>query len=665
MNLDSKVTEIKSISTKSADLLSKLEIFNIRDLLTYFPVRYLDTSTQSSIRDLILNDNIDDSSLLKAKLVEFKSNFIRGGKSIQAGIIEDVTGSIKVSWFNQTFLKRALQVDNEYYFYGKLKKKGDRYSFYPQTFEKVTVDKQSIHLGGIIPEYRLINGVSKKTFRRWMHNCIESLATIEIENELEELGVEINLKDSLKNIHFPNDYETLDKSLQELSVAELTSIFLRMLKKAEVKKGAKPPTVTTSFNPDNIFTLLKNLTPFNLTDDQESIILNFLKEIKSGKLINQIIQGDVGSGKTIIAIAACLAMATNGYQSVVLTPTTILAKQHYNTFKSILDKLNISIELVTSEAKSKNTGQILIGTSAVLARRKNIVKKLGLVIVDEQHKFGVEQREQLLKPLDLDTNEFYPHFINMTATPIPRTISQIIFDDVELKTINTKPIGRLPIKTLVVPEQKRLDSYQWIMDFLKKGQQAYWICPLILESDKLQVKSAEKTYQEIKEYFKDFKVGILHGKKKNEDKLLVMKEFKEKQIDILVSTSVIEVGVDVANATIMVIENSERFGLAQLHQMRGRVGRGEKQSWCLLFYSKNSTEIGLNKLKFMSENLNGMEIAEYDLKNRGPGEIYGVLQSGIPDLKIAKIWNKETVSQAKKYSQILWSKKIKEINLFK
>lgn len=665
MNLFDPVTEIKSISTRSAQLLEKLNIYTVKDLLTYFPVRYLDTSNIITIKELILSENPEDLVLIKTRLVEFKSNYIKGGRTIQIGIVEDDTGSIQVNWFNQKYLQNALQIGSEYLFLGKLNKKGNRFSFYPRSFEKIS-DTNTIHLGRIVPEYKLTNGISKKVFRRWMYNAIEVVKDINLKEELSKLyKTPLTLKESLTLIHFPDTFENLDKSLTTLSLYELVNIYLKLKERRQHNIQFDAPTFSSNFNVDSAFMLLESLIDFELTIDQENIIKNIFEDFKKGNLVNEIIQGDVGTGKTVIAIAACLAMAINGYQSVILAPTTILAEQHYKVFKKTLEKLKISIELVSSTNKKAQSAQILIGTSAVLARKQNLIQNLGVVVVDEQHKFGVNQREELLTPLNLTLNTVYPHFINMTATPIPRSISQVIFGDVKMEVLGSKPKGRIPIKTFMVPEIKRSDSYEWIKQALKSGDQVYWICPLIIESEKLQAKSAEKTYKELTEYYHGFKIGLLHGKLKEKEKADLMERFNKKQLDLLVSTSVIEVGIDVPNANIIVIESAERFGLAQLHQIRGRVGRGEKQSWCLLFHGSNITNKSLDRLKFMASNNNGIEIAEFDLFNRGPGEIYGTAQSGVPDLKIAKLDNLDTLTKAKEISEILWNKNIDKIELFK
>ncbi|CAG1022875.1 ATP-dependent DNA helicase RecG [Patescibacteria group bacterium] len=665
MQLDSSVTAVKSISDKSRETLSRLEIYNVKDLITYFPYRYLDTSDITSIKDLILKDDVTNPYLIKAKVEEFKSNFINRGRSIQRALISDNTGSIQTLWFNQRYLSRALQVDSEYLFYGRLNRKGNRLSFYPRSFESLKNPEKTIHLGRIVPEYRLTNGISKKTFRRWINNLIEMLPVIEIKDELKDYRAFKNdLKHCLKQVHFPQNYEMLDDAIDTLSIYELTEIHLKLMSRREKASTLIAPNILPSFNTNSVFTEFIKTLPFDLTIDQKNIILSIFNRIKKKELINEIIQGDVGSGKTILAVAACMAMAMCGYQSVVIAPTTILAKQHYNNLKQILDKFRISTELISSENKKAKSAQVLIGTSAIIARKQSLIQNLGLVIVDEQHKFGVEQREDLLKPLRESFNKYYPHFINMTATPIPRSISQIIFGDISISTLNTKPAGRLPIKTFTVNNSKRLDSYQWIEGKLKEGDQVYWVCPLIIESEKLQVKSANETFKEVSEYFKGYRVGLLHGKLKEKEKLAVMTDFINKKIDILIATSVIEVGVDVPNSNIMIIENAERFGLAQLHQIRGRVGRGNKQSWCFLFYDNNISESSLNRLEFLAKNANGMEIAEYDLVNRGPGEIYGTAQSGLPDLKIAKISNLELIKQSKELAIKLRSKGINQIQLF-
>lgn len=662
MNLEDKVTVVKSISDKSEALLAKLNIHSVKDLLTYFPVRYLDTSETVTIEDLISNANTESDFLIKANIKNFSSNFIPGGRTIQRAILFDETGEISTFWFNQRFLANAFKLHKEFYFFGRIKQKGKKFVFYPKTFEKVVEQSKNIHLGRIIPEYRLTSGVSKKTFRRWIANLVEKIEDLDIQDPISLNKEEVIT--ALKNIHYPKDYQSLDKSLELLSKYEFVNIFLRMHYSKKKESKAIKINNPDKFNTDNIFKLIESFLPYKLTDDQERIIKEIFKKIKNGESINQIIQGDVGSGKTIIGLAATTAMAMNGFQSIIIVPTTVLANQHFNTFKDILDKLKITVELVSSANKKTSSAQVIIGTSAVLARKSDLITNPGIIIVDEQHKFGVKQREELLLPILKKNTKVIPHYINLTATPIPRSIAQIIFDGVDLEVIKTKPIGRLPIKTLLVAENKREDSYKWISEQIKQRKQVFWVCPLIFESETLEIKSAEETLKELTLKFKDYKVGLLHGKLKEGDKLDILAKFKNQELDILVSTSVIEVGIDIANATVIVIESAERFGLAQIHQIRGRVGRGVDQSWCLLFYSKNITENSLKRLQFISKNNDGLKIAEFDLLNRGPGEIYGTQQSGIPNLKIAKLSNMNILNEARQIAKQLILKKIKSIPLF-
>jgi len=365
-----------------------------------------------------------------------------------------------------------------------------------------------------------------------------------------------------------------------------------------------------------------------------------------------------------VAIILSLLITKLGYQSVILAPTTILAKQHFETFNKFLGNKAKTL-LVTGTTKDDYDADILIGTTAVLARKEGLVKKPGLVVVDEQHKFGVKQREELLSEYrSLFKEKYYPHFINMTATPIPRTIVQSLFGDLEVYALNTKPKGRLPIKSFLVPDEKKASGYEWIKNEVEKGAQVYWVCPLVEDSDNLQLKAAKSTYEELKVYFDNCEVELIHGKLKEDKKTDIMNKFSNQQVQILVTTSVIEVGIDVPNASIIVIESAERFGLAQLHQMRGRVGRGEKQSWCFLYTSPEVSDLATERLNFFCGSNDGLKIAEYDLSLRGPGEVYGVRQSGIPNLKIASFKDMNIIKESRKAADVLYKKGYRSIELF-
>ncbi len=679
MQLNDSVTTLKQISGKYAAILEKLGIYTIKDLLTYFPYKYNDSSTAITIKDLIFNGDTESDHLIKVTVNDFKSGFLRSRKTIQEAHLVDETGEIKATWFNQPYLKDVFKEGREFLVLGKLAHKGKTFQFYPKLYEQIIEGRENVHLGRIAPEYNLTEGITKKWFRNRMKSLVDSIDQLEIKDELKEAGSwkleakdskesemsEMDLKGNIAELHFPSDSDKVNKATDNLSLYELTHIQLKLEQRRQENEKYNSVNVK-DIDTNKIIKDFLDKLHFKLTADQKSIVDDTIERIRNNELINELIQGDVGSGKTIIAVIISLIMSKAGYQTVILAPTTILAKQHFKTFENYLKDSNVEIELVTSDNKDTKAKDILIGTSAVLARKKDLIKKLGLIVVDEQHRFGVMQREELLEPFaDIIDKKCYPHFINMSATPIPRTIAQAFFGDLTVSTIKTKPVGRLPIKTFLVEDKKRKDSYKWIQEELLKGHQAYWVCPLVTESDKLdKVKSAEEMYVELRKELKGVKVGLIHGQMKEAEKTEVMKDFLEHKLDILVSTSVIEVGIDVPNSTIMIIENAERFGLAQLHQIRGRVGRSDKQSWCFLFYDKDINSLALLRLQFLSQNDDGLKIAEFDLQNRGPGEIYGLKQSGLPNLKIAKLTNLDLIKESKKVAEELYKRGVREIELF-
>lgn len=667
MKLDDSVTVLPQIKGAYSKHLERLGILTVKDLLTYFPTKYVDTSVITSIKDVIYSNDFENSFQIKVSIENFKSAFLRGGKTIQTSKVSDDTGNLTLMWFNQPYLKDVLQEGKEFIFSGKLKKnKVGRLQFVPSLYEEILPSRELVHLARFTPEYALTQGISKKWFRNRMKYLVDNIDLLEIPNELEEKGyTKAELISAIKLLHFPESLDNLEKYYELLSLYELVHIQLKLEKRrAESVKLAAPEFKINEYHKEQIKQFIHSL-PFELTADQKVVVKNIEESINRGNLLNELIQGDVGSGKTIVAVIAALIAALNDFQSVLLAPTTILAKQHFLTFNNLLRNWGVESELVTSDNKNTESKPILIGTSAVLARKKSLINNLGLVIVDEQHKFGVQQREELLEPFEeVLSKKHFPHFINMTATPIPRSIAQAFFGDVSISFIKTKPKGRLPIKTHIVPPEKRDDSYKWIDEKIEEGEQVYWICPLIQESEKLEAKSAIETFELLKKVFKKRRIALLHGKMKEAEKSEIMKDFLEHRYDILVSTSVIEVGIDVPNATIMVVESSERFGLAQLHQIRGRVGRSDQQSWCFLFHSDEASRSAVDRLKFLASSNDGLEIAEYDLKLRGPGEIYGTKQSGIPKLKIAKLDNLELIKKSKKIAETLYNQGILKVTLF-
>lgn len=663
MELSDSVTTLKQISTAYEELLIKLNIRSIKDLLTHFPRKYENASEIDSISDIFLAPNEKKDYVLKVEITKFKNAFLRTRKTLQRADLVDESGVIKAMWFNQPYLEQVVNKHKQFLLKGRIRVKGKTITFYPNLYEPVIETRQSVHLGRIVPEYSLTEGVSRKWFRNRVKNLIDNIDNINIPNEINEFISTAEIKKSIVQLHFPENFEEVEIASKNLSLMELTNIQLKLEEKRLRNKEFIAPKV--NFDTVKILKDFISKLPYTLTNDQEDIINKLTTRITKSELLNELIQGDVGSGKTVVAACIALIIAKAGYQVAIFTPTTILAKQHFKTFSEFFsDYKDISIELVTSENKDSKSSDILIGTSALLARKSNLIKNLGCIIVDEQHRFGVTQREELLEPFrKLISKKHFPHFINMTATPIPRTIAQTFFGDVDVSTIKTKPKNRKPIKTFILEDSKRNECLDWVEAQVKEGNQAYWVCPLISESEVLEVASAEEIYKKLKKLKKTIRFGLLHGQMKQAEKAKIMSDFSKGDIDVLVSTTVIEVGIDVPNASIMIIESSERFGLAQLHQIRGRVGRSEKQSWCFLFQSNNS-ESSTTRLKFLANNYDGKEIAEFDLQTRGPGEVYGEKQTGIPNLKIAKLNNLDLIKQSRTIAEKLYNDGIRKIELF-
>ncbi len=663
MQLTDSVTTLKQISSSYEQLLNKLEIKSLKDLLTYFPRKYENATAIDQISDIFLEPNEKKDYILKVNVLKFTNAYLRSRKTLQRAELNDNSGSIKAMWFNQPYLEQALKGNAKFLMKGRIRSKGKTITFYPNIYEPIIEDRENVHLGRIVPEYSLTEGVSRKWFRNRIKYLIDNIDSIDIPNELAYFIDDKTLKQSIAQLHFPESFDAVKLAEQKLSLMELTNIQLQLEEKRLRNKKFKAPIIGKE-NEELIDNFIKRL-PYDLTSDQSSIITHLVKKIEARQLLNELIQGDVGSGKTIVAAIVALVVANSGYQVAIFTPTTILAKQHFKTFTELFSQNpDIKIEFITSENKKTKDADILIGTSAILARKTNLIKNLGCVIVDEQHKFGVTQREELLEPFQqsINTSQF-PHYINMTATPIPRTIAQTFFGDLEISSIKTKPKDRKPVKTFLIEEKKRLGCLEWIEEEVKKGNQAYWVCPLISESEKLEIASAEEIYKKLKKLKKNIRFGLLHGQMKQTEKSKIMNSFVSGEIDILVSTTVIEVGVDVPNATIMVIESAERFGLAQLHQIRGRVGRSGKQSWCFLFQSSISPTSN-ERLTFLANNFDGSKIAEFDLKTRGPGEVYGQRQTGVPNLKIAKLNDIELINKSRIIAEKLYNDGVRKIELF-
>jgi len=541
----------------------------------------------------------------------------------------------------------------------------------PESYEIINAlpiaSSQLIHTGRIIPVYSEKKQLSSRIIREkifWLINQLNSL-----DESLPERIISYNnligLLPAYKNIHYPASKALVQAASRRLAFDELFSLQLKiLLTKRHNEKEINAPRIVFDDQKRKIINDFINNLPFNLTNDQLKSLKEIFSDLTAGKSMNRFLQGDVGSGKTVVATIACFLTYLNGFQSLIMAPTEILANQHYQT----INKLFLNFESQTTNIKSNpnykipkillitgttkktfhqsqvNNYDIIIGTHALL--NKNLkFKKIGLVVIDEQHRFGVSQRTQL------KNKRLNSHLLTMTATPIPRTVALTLYGDLDFSSIFQMPKGRQPIKTFLIPQNKRADGYNWIKNEIKnKKIQVFIICPLIEESDKetmKSVKAAEKEYQYLKtKIFNDFKLALLHGRLKTVEKNKIMSDFKNKLYDILVSTPVVEVGVDIPNATVMIIEAAERYGLAQLHQLRGRVGRGQLQAYCFLFTEKDDKNV-INRLNFFAKSSSGIKLAEYDLKHRGPGEIYGTKQHGFIDLKIAKLTDYELIKQAK------------------
>lgn len=660
--LHTKISELPRVGSATTNKLKKLGILTVENLIWHLPYRYEDFSNIKTIGDLKINE----VATIKGTIEMISSRRARHRRMhLTECLVSDQTGSIKIIWFNQPYLSQYLKRGNNIYISGQTNDDYFTLQFVNPLWEHA--EKQQ-HTGKIIPIYPSTQNLSQKQLRnlfnqiKFAPNALEDYLP---QNLLTSYKL-LSLSQALTSIHWPQKKSDFFEATRRLQFDELFFIALTQEKNKLTREQIFASPIP--FNQISTKQMVDSL-PFTLTSDQKIVTWEILKDIAKSKPMNRLLQGDVGSGKTVVAAIACLNTALAKKQSVILAPTEILAMQHYHTFIHTLKNFSLSIALLTRTNKIINNEKvtkselikklkngkidILIGTHAII---QNIVEfnTIELLIVDEQHRFGVNQRHQLQTRHETTI----PHFLSMTATPIPRTLALTVYGDLDISCIKTKPPGRKKIITKVVDESNRILAYKFIQGKILTGIQAFVICPLIEESDpsqrgsqaeadKLGVKSATQEYEKLsKKIFPKLKIGLLHGKLKAQEKQTVMEQFKQKQINILVSTSVIEVGIDVPNATIMMIEGADRFGLAQLHQFRGRVGRSDVQSYCLLFTDNNSQKT-ISRLQAMSKFDNGLELAEYDLSLRGSGEIYGTRQSGFIDLKIANLNDIELIKITK------------------
>ena len=638
-NIYSKLENIptKYITAKQLSNLKSLGINTIYDLIYYFPRAYDDRTNIKKIGELKFNEYV----VVKANVMSAVNLTVRSGKKIVKAMVTDGTGIMEILWFGMPYIKKSLKIGEEYLFIGQTKKSAIFQLINPEY--KLFSGQQKVSKNEILPIYSSNKNITQNSLRKLVEKFLVNFLNYFEENIPKKLIKEYKImerKSAIKNIHYPISVKEIEEAKRRFAIEELLILELGILKNRFIIENSNSKNYEVEGNKEKVRNFL-SLLPFNLTNAQKKVIKEIYDEISNGKIVNRLIQGDVGSGKTVVAMVMLIYMAENGYQGALMAPTEILANQHYLGIKERLEKIGLRVELLTSSIKGKKKNEILegiangdidivIGTHSLI--EDNVVfKKLGLIVIDEQHRFGVNQRNKLRE------KGFLGNLLVMSATPIPRSLALSIYGDLDLSIIDELPPGRTPIKTKWIANDEDLEKmYDFIYKKVNAGNQAYFVAPLIETSDKMALKSVDKVSEEIERKFSNKKIGIIHGKMKAKEKDEFMLKFKNKEYDILIATTVIEVGIDVPASTIMTIYNAERFGLSALHQLRGRVGRGSKQSYCFLI-SNSITENSKQRLSIMEETEDGFRIAEEDLKLRNSGEIFGLRQSGFSDLKFIDI----------------------------
>ena len=627
----------KTLTDRQLKNLKSLGIVNVYDLLYYFPRAYDDRTNIKKIEELRFNEYV----VVKASIMSVVNMTVRTGKKIVKAFVNDGTGLMEILWFGMPYIKKSLKIGEEYLFIGQLKKSNVFQMVNPEY--KLYSGQKKMAINEILPIYSSSKNITQNDLRKIIKKILDLFQKNICENiplELIEKYKILDREKAVKEIHFPSSLKNIEDAKRRCAIEELLILELGILKNRFLLENSDTKKYEIEGKKEKVQLFLSQLS-FSLTNAQKKVIKEIYDEISKGKIVNRLIQGDVGSGKTIVAMVMLIYMANNGYQGALMAPTEILANQHYLGIKERLEKIGLRVEVLTSSIKGKKKEKlieeikeglvdIVIGTHSLI-EDEVVFKKLGLIVIDEQHRFGVNQRNKLRE------KGFLGNLLVMSATPIPRSLALSIYGDLDLSIIDERPPGRTPIKTKWIANEDDLEKmYNFIHKKINDGHQAYFVAPLIEESEKMAVKSVDKVYEEIEKRFFDKRIGIIHGKMKAKEKDEVMLKFKNKDYDILVATTVIEVGIDVPASTIMTIYNAERFGLSALHQLRGRVGRGSNQSYCFLI-SNPSSDTSKQRLSIMEETEDGFKIAEEDLKLRNSGEIFGLKQSGFSDLKFIDI----------------------------